>query len=61
MLENSGMAFEHPRCCIRFIKCERKMCDAQTLSSRYRYRDIDIYMEIEGEGERKRLVPKVKS
>ena len=55
------MAYAHPRCCIRFIKHERKMCDAQTLSGRYRYRDIDIYMEIEGEGERKRLVPKVKS
>ena len=32
MLENRDMAYAHPRCCIRFIKHERKMCDAKTLS-----------------------------
>ena len=52
MLENSGMAFEHPRCCIRFIKRERKKCDVHTLSGRYRYRYR--YRYIDGDGGRGR-------
>jgi hypothetical protein len=31
VLENSGIAYAHPRCCIRFTKHGRIMCDAKTL------------------------------